>query len=93
MSGGKDYSRREFMSKPLVCLASAGLLSAAGKLWGAEAVLKEDAPNSGKMMQRRLGRTGLKLPVVSMGVMNADIPGLLVRAYELGVRHFDTASG
>ena len=93
MSGGKDYSRREFMSKPLVYLASAGLLSASGKLWGEEAVLTENAPNPGKVIQRRLGRTGVKLPVVSMGVMNADIPGLLVRAYELGVRHFDTAAG
>jgi predicted aldo/keto reductase-like oxidoreductase len=93
MSGGKDYSRREFMTKPLVYLASAGLLSASGKLWGAEAVLAAHAPTPGKVIQRRLGRTGVKLPVVSMGVMNADIPGLLVRAYELGVRHFDTAAG
>jgi len=93
MSGGKDYSRREFMSKPLVYLASAGLLSASGKLGGAEAVLKENAPDPGKVIQRRLGRTGVKLPVVSMGVLSADIPGLLVRAYELGVRHFDTGAG
>ncbi len=28
-----------------------------------------------------------------MGVMNADIPGLLRRAYEVGIRHFDTAAG
>jgi predicted aldo/keto reductase-like oxidoreductase len=28
-----------------------------------------------------------------MGVMNADNPGLVRRAYELGVRHFDTAAG
>jgi len=25
--------------------------------------------------------------------MNADIPGLLRRAYELGIRHYDTAAG
>ncbi len=45
------------------------------------------------ILQRRLGKTGLTLPVVSMGVMNADVPGLLRRAYELGIRHFDTAAG
>ena len=28
-----------------------------------------------------------------MGVMNADVPGILRRAYELGIRHFDTAAG
>jgi predicted aldo/keto reductase-like oxidoreductase len=44
-------------------------------------------------LQRTLGKTGLSLPVVSMGVMNADVPGLLRRAYELGIRHFDTAAG
>jgi hypothetical protein len=27
-----------------------------------------------------------------MGVMNADIPGLIRRSYELGIRHFDTAA-
>jgi len=91
MRGGKDYSRREFMTKPLVYLTSAGLLSASRRLWAAKAVLTENAPNSGEIIQRRLGRTGVTLPVVNMGVLNADIPGLLVRAYELGVRHFDTA--
>ncbi|HET6180349.1 MAG TPA: aldo/keto reductase [Candidatus Sulfotelmatobacter sp.] len=44
------------------------------------------------MLHRTLGRTGLQLPVVSMGVMNADVPGILRRAYELGIRHFDTAA-
>ena len=92
MSSGKDYSRREFMTKPLVYLASAGVLSASTKLRGAETVPAENAPNPGKVIQRRLGRTGITLPVVSMGAMNADIPGLLLRAYELGVRHFDTAA-
>ena len=28
-----------------------------------------------------------------MGVMNADIPALVRRSYELGIRHFDTAAG
>ena len=59
---------------------------------GSEAVLAAESPAHGKVIRRRLGRTGLKLPVVSMGVMNADVPGVLVRAYELGVRHFDTAA-
>jgi predicted aldo/keto reductase-like oxidoreductase len=44
------------------------------------------------LLERTLGRTGLKLPIVSMGVMNADVPGILRRSYELGIRHFDTAA-
>jgi predicted aldo/keto reductase-like oxidoreductase len=41
---------------------------------------------------RPLGKTGLQLPVVSMGVMNSYNPELVKRAYEKGIRHFDTAA-
>src|SRR5208337_2691153 len=51
-----------------------------------------EAAASSPVLQRTLGKTGLTLPIVSMGVMNADVPGLLRRAYELGIRHFDTAA-
>jgi len=50
-------------------------------------------PKAGAVIQRTLGRTGLKLPIVSMGVMNANNPDLLKQAYEAGVRLFDTAEG
>jgi predicted aldo/keto reductase-like oxidoreductase len=43
------------------------------------------------MIKRTLGRTGLKMPIVSMGVMNANAPALVARSYEQGIRHFDTA--
>jgi len=55
--------------------------------------LPVETPVSSPVLQRTLGKTGLTLPVVSMGVMNADVPGLLRRAYELGVRFYDTAAG
>ncbi len=48
---------------------------------------------SGAVLRRTLGKTGLTVPIVSMGVMNADAPGLLRRAYELGIRLYDTAAG
>jgi predicted aldo/keto reductase-like oxidoreductase len=41
---------------------------------------------------RTLGKTGIRLPIVSMGVMNADVPGLVRRSFEIGIRHFDTAA-
>jgi Aldo/keto reductase family len=50
-----------------------------------------DAAN-GALLERTLGRTGLKLPIISMGVMNADVPGILRRSYELGIRHFYIAA-
>jgi hypothetical protein len=56
-------------------------------------LLSETADTAkGALLERTLGRTGLELPIVSMGVMNADVPGILRRSYELGIRHFDTAA-
>ena len=45
-----------------------------------------------KIIYRRLGKTDINLPVVSMGVMNANNPQVVKASYELGVRHFDTAA-
>lgn len=46
-----------------------------------------------KIVYRTLGRTGLKVPVVSLGVMRADNPGLVKSCYENGITFFDTANG
>ncbi len=50
------------------------------------------AAGSGKVITRTLGRTGINLPIVNMGVMNADNPVLVRRAFEVGMRLFDTAA-
>ncbi|HTT24487.1 MAG TPA: aldo/keto reductase [Candidatus Sulfotelmatobacter sp.] len=80
----KEWNRRDFIVKPIVWAGAASVLSRTDLL-SAEST-------SGALLQRPLGRTGITLPVVSMGVMNADVPGILRRAYELGIRHFDTAA-
>ncbi|NLA49598.1 MAG: aldo/keto reductase, partial [Bacteroidales bacterium] len=46
-----------------------------------------------EIIHRTLGRTGIKLPVVSFGVMRSDNPNLCKAAYERGMRLFDTANG
>jgi predicted aldo/keto reductase-like oxidoreductase len=52
------------------------------------------APQAGaSIIRRKLGRTGLEVPIVSMGVMNADNPAVVKQSYEIGVRLFDTAMG
>jgi hypothetical protein len=40
---------------------------------------------------RTLGKTGLKVTAVSMGVMNCSDPAVLLRAFELGINFYDTA--
>ena len=47
----------------------------------------------GNIICRTLGRTGLKVPVISFGVMRADNPALCKAAYEKGIKLFDTANG
>jgi hypothetical protein len=81
--------RRGFLSSSLVGLAGLGvspaLLAAQEKA--------PTAPKPKKILRRTLGRTGMSLPVVSMGVMNADNPSLVKAALEGGILHFDTAHG
>jgi len=57
---------------------------------------KEPQPPGGRregFIYRKLGRTGVVLPVVSMGVMNSDNPELVRAALDSGLVHLDTAHG
>ena len=89
MSDQGNWNRREFIVKPILWAGTASVLARTDLLLASPTRDTSASP----MLQRTLGKTGLTLPVVSMGVMNADVPGLLRRAYELGIRHFDTAAG
>ena len=54
----------------------------------------ESEMNAKKLPQRLLGkRTGIKLPILSMGVMNADNISVVRAAYNSGIVLFDTANG
>jgi len=88
-----DYTRREFMTKPLTYLASAGLLGLGADVCFSEMLRAENSSPTPNLIVRPLGKTGISLPIVSMGVMNAEAPGLIVRSWEAGIRHFDTAAG
>lgn len=50
--------------------------------------------NSGAgIITRTLGNTGMKVPVISFGVMRSDNAGLCKAAYDKGIKLFDTANG
>ena len=91
----KRLNRREFISTALAGAASVGLLNrlAPAKDVPGSAPLVSQSPSGNRMSERKLGKTGIVVPVVSMGVMNADNPELVKKSYELGIRHFDTAYG
>ncbi|NJK94366.1 MAG: oxidoreductase [Bacteroidetes bacterium] len=46
-----------------------------------------------KIIYRELGKTGIKLPIMSLGVMRADNPNLVSAALDAGMVHLDTAHG
>ncbi len=85
-------SRREFLTKGS---AGLGCLSLLGMSATAISPAKEENPVEKKknVIYRKLGRTGLQIPVISMGVMNASLKDLVMESYNLGIRHFDTAWG
>ena len=89
MNNRKKWNRREFIVKPILWAGTASMLAKTDLLLATPTSEVSASP----VLHRTLGKTGLSLPVVSMGVMNADVPGLVRRAYELGIRHFDTAAG
>jgi uncharacterized protein len=85
----EKQSRRDFLVKPVQWAAAAGLLGGAVP----SLLAQTRTPQAGAtILTRTLGKTGLSLPVVSLGFMNADVPGLIRRAYEIGMRHIDTAA-
>ncbi len=83
-NNNNDYNRREFLTNAAYGLAGAGFIGVSGNR-----VLKPLKKK--EIIHKTLGRTGIKIPVVSMGVMLADNPEVVKRSYDIGVRFFDTA--
>jgi len=91
----KTLGRRSFLASSVAGIAAGGLMTPLrrnGLILPEEDAAKAPAKLEQPILTRTLGRTGLKIPVVSMGVMNASLPDLVRRSFELGVRHFDTAA-
>ncbi|OGD22717.1 MAG: hypothetical protein A2Y70_08590 [Candidatus Aminicenantes bacterium RBG_13_64_14] len=93
-----EVKRRTFLKKGLTGLAAVGAIPGAVK---AAALASADSGRAGvgetqaqtKPIVRTLGKTGLKIPVVSMGVMNADNPAVVQAALDSGIFMLDTAHG
>jgi len=89
MKETKRLGRRSFIKAGASSLVGAAVLPSflRGKGMGI-------VPNAGKkenFIYRKLGKTGFELPIVSMGVMNAENPNLVAAALDAGIVHLDTA--
>jgi uncharacterized protein len=76
-------NRRGFLRTGIV--GAAGIMALSPSL----IALPEQEKN---IIYRTLGKTGMKVPVISFGVMRADNPNLCKAAYEKGIKLFDTAN-
>ncbi len=89
-------NRRKFISKSAKQIALLNIAGvAASSTLTASTALNMDSKKilrtPDELIYRSLGRTGIRVPVVNMGVMNANNPGLVRGAWESGIRLFDTA--
>lgn len=82
----KNINRRSFLRT--------GAAGAAGVLTLSNTLAHPSQGNQDQnIIFRTLGRTGMKIPVISFGVMRSDNPNLCKAAYDKGIRLFDTANG
>lgn len=85
----KGVNRRDFLRLSATAGVSTLLIPEAMAHTPGRSEIKENKP----FPTRVLGRTGIEVPILSMGVMRADNPNVLRAAYNSGIFHFDTAHG
>jgi aryl-alcohol dehydrogenase-like predicted oxidoreductase len=82
----KGMGRRKFIktiSSALLGIGAPNILKVRSSLGKGEKTQNQE--------YRTLGKTGMKVTVVSMGVMNCSDPAVLLRAFDLGINLYDTA--
>jgi len=83
------FNRRGFLKSSV--LGATGLVIGQKAFAGTPNRSNLDSKEELKIIYRTLGKTGIKLPIVSMGVMNSDNPNLVRAALDKGITHLDTA--
>jgi predicted aldo/keto reductase-like oxidoreductase len=92
---GSRSDRRDFLKKTAAGIVGAAISPAFLAGAAAETPAQDKHDKQDKMerrfVRRTLGKTGIELPVVNMGVMNADNPELVRAALDAGIVLLDTA--
>lgn len=85
-SGRINESRRDFIKTGIAGLAGAAVFPSMLR-----AGQKEEKKSGRKIIYRVLGKTGIRVPVVSIGAQAKD-PAVYKAALDAGLTHFDTAN-
>jgi predicted aldo/keto reductase-like oxidoreductase len=81
----RSVSRRHFLESSAAGLA--GLIC-----FSPRKNKQEKSPGERKFMFRTLGKTGIRVPVVGMGMLLSGNPDLMRAALDAGITHFDTTA-
>jgi predicted aldo/keto reductase-like oxidoreductase len=81
----EKLNRRKFLKSGIA--GAAGMVVLSDEIVGAGPSIRDK-----KIIFRTLGKTGIKVPVIGMGVMNANNPALVKAAMDKGITFFDTAN-
>jgi predicted aldo/keto reductase-like oxidoreductase len=84
-----EIDRRKFLRTSLFGGASAFLASIS--IANSSVNNTSDEAKEKPILKRKLGKTGIELPIVSFGVMRSDNQGLISAAIKEGITLFDTA--
>ncbi len=87
----KSLNRRNFIK--LSAAGAAGGFLAGGSNVNAASANNLSAAASNDIIHRTLGKTGMKVPVVNLGVMRVDNPRIVTMALDGGMTLLDTAHG
>ncbi len=85
----KRFNRRGFLKSSVI--GAAGLVAGQKAFAGSSQRSLAKGKAEPKIVYRTLGRTGIRMPIVNMGVMRADNPNLVRAALDKGITHLDTA--
>jgi len=83
--GKKLMGRRDFMKSSIAGLGGFVYLSSNDKK-------QEKNQRERKVVYRTLGKTGIKVPVIGMGMLQPSNPALVRAALDAGISHFDTTA-
>ncbi len=89
MKSNKSINRRGFIKSSVI--GTTGLMIGRKAFSEVHGEKEKSQSSDQKFIYRTLGKTGIELPVISMGVMNSDNPNLVRTALEKGIVHLDTA--
>src|SRR4030066_1600118 len=86
----KKLNRRRFLRSASIGVLGAGLF---GNKGFATAIKDQKNELTRRLVYRTLGKTGINVPVIGMGILTSGSPALMKAALDAGITHLDSPAG